>query len=276
MKGNYDLESHHIFPRSKLYGEVYDSNNYIHKKRVNEIANRVFVTTRSNLEIFDDLPSEYLPDVNDNYPEALEKQFIPQNPELWKIDNYEEFLQKRRELIAQSINTFLEEIEGEVEEEEKDLEDLIERGENYRIEFKETFLWDVHREQANKELKEEAVKEISAFANSEGGTLIIGVEDDEKEIKGIDRDLNLMDGKDDFELQLSQVISDKLGDKIGSIYIQINFEKVKGETLCVVSVEESSSPVYYGKEEDFYVRQGSSSKSLSVRDATEYIEEHWS
>lgn len=277
LKGNYDLESHHIFPKSQLYDQIYDSNNHMDKKRVNEIANRVFVTSRSNMEIFTDLPDEYLPDVKQDHPEALEKQFIPKNPELWKIDNYEDFLQKRREQIAEAINDFLEELESpETEEESYDLEDLIERGESYRIEFKETFLWDVHREQANKDLKEAVAKEVCAFANSEGGTLIIGVEDENKEVKGIERDLNVIrKGKDGFELQLNQVISDKLGDKFGSIYTQVEFEEIDGETVCVVSVEPSSDPVYFGDDEDFYVRQGSSSKALTVGEATEYIQDHW-
>lgn len=276
LKGSYDLESHHIFPKSKLYDEVYDSNNHMDKKKVNEIANRVFVTSRSNMEIFTDLPETYLPEVNEDHPKALQKQFIPKNPELWKIENYEDFLQKRRELIAKSINDFLEDLDSEPEEEKYDLESLIKRGENYRIEFKETFLWDVHREQPNKDLKEEVAKEVCAFANSEGGTLIIGVEDDGKQVKGIDRDLNVIQkGKDGFELQLNQVISDKLGDKFGSIYTKLDFEEIDGKTVCVVSVEASSDPVYFGDEEDFYVRQGSSSKALNVGEATEYIQEHW-
>ncbi|WP_302080594.1 RNA-binding domain-containing protein [Salinibaculum rarum] len=277
LKGSYNLESHHIFPKSRLYDELYNSSNHMGKKRVNEIANRAFITSRGNYEIFTDLPAEYLPDVRTNYPEAFEKQFIPDNPELWKLENYEDFLAKRRELLAQAVNDFLESFDnfGDNGGKDESLADLVQKGENHRIEFKETMLYDVHRDQPNTELREEAVKEICSFANSEGGTLIIGIEDKEKEVTGIDRDLKLMqNGKDDFELQLNQEIRDKLDEHFASTYTQVSFDELNGETVCVVSVEKSPNPVYYG-DDDFYVRIGSSATPLSIPDANQYIQENF-
>jgi hypothetical protein len=276
LNGNFELHSHHIFPRSRLYDEKYDSNNHMHKKKVNEIANRAFLTKEGNWDIDNDLPEDYLPEVDEKHGDALERQFVPKNPELWKLENYEEFLQKRRELLASAINSFIEKLDIEEDEEDLGLAGIIETGEDPRHEFKETFLWDVYREEPNKELKEEAAKEICAFANSEGGILIIGVEDDTREVKGIDRDLKLMkNGKQSFEEQLNQVIRDKIGDKFGSIYTKMNFEQINEETVCVVSVDPSSDPVYFGEDEKFYVRQGSSSIPLNIGEATDYIQEHW-
>lgn len=277
LKGSYDLESHHIFPKSRLYDDLYNSSNHMGKKRVNEIANRAFITSRGNHEIFTDLPENYLPDVRENYPEAFNKQFIPDNSELWKLENYEDFLAKRRELLAQAVNDFLESFDDPSQGggDERELANLIEAGENHRIEFKETVKYDVHRDQANTELRAEAVKEICSFANSEGGTLIIGVEDKDKEVKGIDRDLKLMqNGKDDFELQLNQEIRDRLGEHFAATYTQVSFEELYGETVCVVSVEQSPKPIYYDGD-DFIVRIGSSATSLSIQDANEYIGENF-
>lgn len=275
LRDNFELQSHHIFPKDILYEERYDTSE--DTKIVNEVANRAFVTTRTNMEIFTDSPDEYLPEVKEDHPEALKKQFIPENPELWKLENYRDFLQKRRKMLAEAINDFIENLDDTTEGEEQiTLNELIESGENYKVEFKETFLWDVHREQPNKELKDEAVKEICAFANSDGGKLIIGVEDEDFSVKGIERDLNVMQkGKDDFELQLNQAISDKLGKKFGAIYTSLEFEDLNGKEVCVISVEQSPEPVYYGEEDDFYVRQGSSSIPLGVGEAAEYIQEHW-
>lgn len=280
LKGSYELHSHHIFPKSKLYHEIYDPKNHIGKKRVNEIANRVFMTARGNREIFDDLPENYLPEVRKEHPEALKSQLIPDNPELWKIENYEDFLKKRRKMIAEKINDFMdsleEEIEGEDEKGVENIKNMIKKGESDRVEFKETILYDVYQNQANKELKYEAVKEICAFTNSNGGTLIIGVEDENKEIKGIERDLKLMrKGKDSFELQLNQAISDKISESFASMYTQVQFEEINGKEVCVVSVEESPDPVYYGDEKAFYVRIGSSSRPLNPEEMMEYIEEEF-
>jgi hypothetical protein len=272
LRGSFELESHHIFPKSRLYGTLYDSNNHMGRKKVNEIANRAFVTPRGNSEIFDSLPEDYLPTVKTEHPEIFDKQYIPENPEFWKLENYERFLAKRRELLASAINDFLQSFETPDGPDETSLESLIEKGENHRIEFKETLLYDVYRDQPNKDLKKEAVKEIASFANAEGGTLIIGVDD--KEIKGLTRDLKLLDDTDEFEVTLSQEISARLGDSTAALYTQIDFDELNGNTVCTVSVEPSSAPVYF-EDDEFYVRQGSSARPLTIQDANQYIQENW-
>lgn len=149
-------------------------------------------------------------------------------------------------------------------------------GEGVRVEFKETFLYDVHQDQANKGLKTEVAKEICSFANAQGGTLVIGIEDSEREVKGIERDLRLMkDGKDDFELQLNQTVRDKLGESFASLCTQVEFEEIENSEICVVTVERSSEPVFYGDEKDFYVRIGSSANPLSIQEANKYINQNW-
>jgi hypothetical protein len=273
LRGSYELESHHIFPKSQLYGNLYDSNNHMGRKKVNEIANRAFLTSRGNKDLFTSLPSDYLPDVQEDHPEIFKKQYIPENPEFWKLDNYERFLSERRQMLADAINQFIQSFDTPDGPEETSLESLIEKGENYRIEFKETLLYDVYQDQANKELKKEAVKEIASFANAEGGTLVIGVDDD-KEIKGLERDLKLMEDLDDFEVTLSQEVSSRLGDATASLYTEIDFKEIDGKAVCTVSVEPSTEPVYF-EEDDFIVRQGSSARPLSIQDANQYIQENW-
>lgn len=104
----YSTEKHHIFPRSRLSEAGYDTgNNHRHKKVVNEIANRVPLTKSGNIGIFNDYPREYLPKVEKKFPGTLEAFLIPRDPNLWKLENYEEFLKVRRELIAEAINSFL-------------------------------------------------------------------------------------------------------------------------------------------------------------------------
>ena len=280
LKGTYSLESHHIFPKSELYDERFDGNNSEHRKLVNEIANRAFLTPETNRNIIRDRPpSEYLPEVADDYPKALQSQFIPMEKELWSTENYEEFLANRRQNIADAINDYMDDLQiGTRDGEEESVEDLIERGENARIEFKETFLYDVHQDQANKDLKKTVVKEIASLANAEGGVVIIGVEDESKEATGIDRDLKLMQkGKDDFKLQLTREISERLGHMMGSVYTEVEFEIVDDEEICVIWVDPSPDPVYFegGGQDQFYVRAGSSADPLTMQEAQQYIERHF-
>ena len=48
-----------------------------------------------------------MPYYNLRHPGVLESNWIPVDPELWKVENYEVFLQRRRELLAIGANEFL-------------------------------------------------------------------------------------------------------------------------------------------------------------------------
>jgi len=280
LVGSYDLHSHHIFPKNRLY-DKYDSGNSAHRKLVNEIANRAFLTPETNQRLGETLPDEYLPKVKERHPDALPSQFIPDNKELWKVENYEDFLAKRREKLATAINNYMDSLvtEGGEGPEKESVEDLIAGGENARVEFKETFLYDVYQDQPNKDLKAAVAKEVAAFANSGGGVVIIGVEDNNFEPVGIGRDLNLMQGgRDSFELQLNREISNRLGKMMATAYTHVTFEEVDGNTVCVVWVDDSPDPVYFEEDngEKFYARSGSSSEPLGIQDANQYIQQNWS
>lgn len=98
---NSTLEVHHIFPKDILYKAGKS------KSIVNSLANYAFLTKETNLEISNRRPEEYMPYYAGKQPGALESNWIPINPELWKVENYEVFLQKRRELLARGANEFL-------------------------------------------------------------------------------------------------------------------------------------------------------------------------
>lgn len=92
------LEVHHIFPKSQLYKRGHN------RPEVNALANYCFLTKESNLNIGDRLPEEYFPEVEANHPGALASQWIPLDRRLWKIENYLEFLEARKALLAEEVN----------------------------------------------------------------------------------------------------------------------------------------------------------------------------
>lgn len=98
---NSTLDVHHIFPKDLLYKAGKS------KSIVNSLANYAFLTKDTNLEISNRYPEEYLPKYNSKCPGVLETHWLPMNPELWKIDNYEKFLEKRRILLAEAANKLL-------------------------------------------------------------------------------------------------------------------------------------------------------------------------
>lgn len=92
------LEVHHIFPKSRLYERHYP------RQDVNALANFCFLTKDTNLQISNRFPADYFPEVEAAHPGALASQWIPEDPELWKIENYRAFLAERRRLLAAEAN----------------------------------------------------------------------------------------------------------------------------------------------------------------------------
>ena len=95
------LEVHHIHPKKLLYERGYT------KSQVNAVANFCFLSKGSNLSISASDPEEYLAEVERSHPGALESQWIPTDPSLWRIENYLGFLQARRQLLADATNEVL-------------------------------------------------------------------------------------------------------------------------------------------------------------------------
>jgi len=75
------------------------------------------------------------------------------------------------------------------------LADLIKQGESGtaefsgKVEFKSTLSWDIRENKKNKALQFSVLKTIAAFMNTEGGILLIGVEDN-RHIFGLEKDIS--------------------------------------------------------------------------------------
>ena len=104
MLGNHSsLELHHIFPKSKLKEYGYD------RGEVNALANFTFLTRESNRLISNENPDAYIRRFMSQNPGAIESHWIPtDDPDLWKIENYRDFLTARQKLLAEAANELLE------------------------------------------------------------------------------------------------------------------------------------------------------------------------
>jgi hypothetical protein len=98
------LEVHHIFPKAQLYKRKFK------RPEVNALGNFCFLTKDTNLVITDRLPEEYFPKVEAAHPGALASQWIPSDPALWKIENFREFLEARKVLLAAELNRRMEDL----------------------------------------------------------------------------------------------------------------------------------------------------------------------
>jgi len=155
---------------------------------------------------------------------------------------------------------------------------LIEEGEGLFLEFKETLRYDTRKGEVNKEMERAVIKTVVGFLNADGGTLIIGVNDDGKAV-GLDNDIKTLPKKniDGLENHLNMLVKTMIGLSF-SKYVNIKFAKVDEKDVCVVTVNEGHKPAYLingDKKEDFYVRVGNSTQPFSMSETSEYIKTHW-
>ena len=276
----YSIQSHHLFPKEFLRKNGYDSNNTIHKKLINEIANRAFITRDTNYSLGETGPETYLVEVSEKYPMVFHDHFIPKNKNFWKPENYHEFLAERRKLIADAINEFLNTLYNKYKSTNgnnvESHKDRISNGEDTYTEFKSTLLYSLTTNKAEKYIEFACAKTICAFLNSEGGRLFIGVEDDGN-ILGLDNDFSLLskaNKHDDFRLRFDNIIRNYIGLE-NSVYISTNFIKIDEKEVFEISVSASNSPCYIKSldknKEEFYIRQSASSQPLSMSQTAEYI-----
>jgi len=88
---------HHIFPRKFVRDE----------KLANDIGNLTLLTHSTNMKLSSTLPENYLTTIP---PEVLKEHYIPLEKDLWKLENIEKFLQRRKENLKKATEKFLEAI----------------------------------------------------------------------------------------------------------------------------------------------------------------------
>ncbi len=154
-------------------------------------------------------------------------------------------------------------------------EELLRLQESKTLEFKSSLRWNLKEDRKDdRHVTHAALKTIAAFLNTEGGDLLIGVDDD-RNVLGIEHDR--LESDDKFMRHLAQVVRNGLGDRAGTC-IDPKTQIVDGKVLCLVSCQRSPEPVYLRwkgieKDErgDFFVRSGPGTVRLGREDTAEYV-----
>ena len=126
------------------------------------------------------------------------------------------------------------------------IEQLLAENEGKTIEFKETA-----RSLGG------IMKTFVAFANSAGGTIIVGIKDKTKEIVGLPNILS-------EEERLANAITDSI---LPLLTPDIEVQSIRGKELLVIRVAHSVGPYYLkaeGPERGVYVRFGSTNRAVDV------------
>jgi len=159
---------------------------------------------------------------------------------------------------------------------ERPMGELIRRNESASLEFKSTLQWDLREEKLNTHLRDSVLKTITAFLNSGGGTLIIGV-DDNGHVLGLKHDIKTTgNSRDEFEQLLTSLISDRIGVELSHL-IRMRFETVDDEMVCAVDIEPAEKPAFLRKNRgrEFFIRVGNTTRRLDVEETVRYVKANW-
>ena len=135
---------------------------------------------------------------------------------------------------------------------ERSILDMISNGENLYVEFKEESI-------RAKELAEEFV----AFANSEGGIVLIGVNDN-GDIKGIENSK--------IEETIMNICRNNCIPHIIPVFEEV---KVGGKKVAAVSIPKGLNKPYYTVDHKYYIRVGTTKRIASRQETYILIYLRW-
>ncbi len=146
---------------------------------------------------------------------------------------------------------------------------LIDQGESDTVEFKSTLRWNLKTERKDKAVEKAWLKTLAAFLNTDGGTLLVGVEDDGRVLGTVS---DRFDSNDKYLLHVNNCIQQHIG--LASTG-NIRFALVpRGDThVLAIRCRPSADPVFLkiGNEEEFYIRVGPGSRKLSPSEVLAYV-----
>ena len=178
----------------------------------------------------------------------------------------------RHDLFRYTLGSFLEENSEALGLENRQREDILRLardGESERLEFKSTLRTNLETGETDKRMEKAVLKTIVAFLNTDGGNLLIGVDDDGEVIGA---DLQSFENKDKMGLHLTNLISSKIGNSFLP-YISFNLVDFDDKVVIRVKCDPCPLPVFYkdGKTEIFFVRSGPRTEELTGTTLLGYV-----
>lgn len=222
-----------------------------------------------------------------------------------KVIGIVEDIASRKELSEQGIMVFLK--KGEVGRVKKilslkpisEVESLIKKGENYKLEFKSHALWSLNlTEQEIKESKSYDIhtfrhktskviiaKSIAALLNSEGGNLLIGVKEKKEgnlEIIGLEDDFKKLKNQsknDTIDGYKRMIIDDIIRPYFPSSvynhlndYLVIEFEELNSHVVCNIKIKRSNNKIFLDLEgrKVFMIRIDTETRNIQDEELVDY------
>lgn len=296
------IDIHHVFPRAWCASHTPQGEQITDGKRPVEpwiadcIVNKTALDAHTNRRIGGYAPSVYLSriETGERIEEHVLDGFLRSHdidPASLRRDDFAQFFNHRFESLlrhaehamGKPVNRRPDRNESPYADHDMDIgqgvRSLLNDGESAVVEFKATARRNLHSGAPDSAITWAVVKTIAAFMNTDGGTLLIGVDNHGRPV-GIEPDYPLVKGcdRDGWELWLTAVVKTALG-TVATTDLRVRFGTLDGRAVARVDVRPSADPVFATRKgesrEVFFARLNNSTEELAGPALLNYRQKHW-
>lgn len=295
LKGSRDLQTgemvrsieeyhkDHLFPQSK-------KDKYHAGKNIDSILNMSWLTQHTNQSKGAKDPKDYFKEFSkkfkgnrQEYLEVLDSHYITKIAYESLISNdFEKFIAERENVLIEEIKKLLGVNNRDYSNIESSggLSSLLKSDEGETLEFKSTFKKNIETGQSDENMRFAVLKSIAGFLNARGGRLILGFDEKNKKVIGLNEDYELTKrkDKDSFQLEFWSYLESNIDKSIVKKNIDISFESIQDKEVAIILVKRGDTPVFLKKngKKILYVRNRNETDNLEdPEEIHSYIEEHF-
>lgn len=284
------IDIHHIFPMKWCYIQGVDP------RIANSVVNKTALDAHTNRRIGGNAPSIYLSRIESG--DGIESNVLDGflrthdiDPEALRRDDFVQFFNQRFESLLRQVERATgKPVNRRPDRSESPFADqtmasnvaikaIIEGGESVVVEFKSTARVNLYTRAADTKITWSVLKTIAAFMNTNGGTLLVGV-DDHGEAVGIEADYPLVKGRnrDGWERWLTRAVKDALG-SVAATDMSLHFCTLDGRVIARVDVRPSAAPIFVSgkgnQQPIFFARLNNATEELLGPELLAYRQKHW-
>lgn len=150
----------------------------------------------------------------------------------------------------------------------------IRNGEGKHLEFKQTLSLCLREKQKKDYVEHAILKTLCGFMNTDGGVLLVGVDDDGL-IVGVDREMKMLykSSSDEYFKKIRNLVDANLGIE-NSSFIDWKLHDIDEKLVLRFEVRQSTRPVFVKKNE-FYIRTNPATDKLDGEEMITYIRQHF-
>ena len=295
---DHSVDIHHIFPKH------WCRTNGIEAWIADSVVNKTPIGSQTSRLIGGAAPSTYLHRLENTHKidrEELDTILLSHrvDPAALRRDDFSEFFNHRFEKMLRLVERAMGKranrspdrdespFASDAAVEEK-VRQVIVEGESDTVEFKSTGRRNLHTDDKDPTMEWAIVRSVAAFMNTQGGELLIGVDDAGQPV-GIEEDYPFVQShnRDGWELWLGNLMSTTLG-KVEAADVTPRYCELDGKTIAYVKLSRAAEPVFatptkaakpkgttLGVNKPFYIRMANATQQLVGNELLSYTKKHW-